>query len=65
MREMWIPGLTHPRPSVSDEPVPDIRQRARAKVNRILAEHQPEPLEDAVQIELQSILSAAERELGK
>ena len=65
MREMWIPRLTHPRPSMSCEPVPDIRQRARAEVNRILAEHQPEPLEDAAQVELQSILSAAERELGK
>ena len=65
MREMWIPGLTHPRPSMSDEPVPDIRQRARAEVNRILAEHQPEPLEEAAQAELRAILDAAERELGE
>ncbi len=65
MREMWIPGLTHPRPSMSGEPVPDIRQRARAEVNRILAEHQPEPLEDAAQAELRAILDTAERELGE
>jgi trimethylamine--corrinoid protein Co-methyltransferase len=105
MREIWIPGLTHPsaalrtspsaalrtspsaalrtspsaalrtspsavlrtspRPSLGDEPVPDIRRRARAELDRILAEHQPEPLEEAAQAELQAILSAAERELGQ
>ena len=65
MREIWIPGLTHPRSSFDGKPQPDIRQRARAKVDRILAEHYPEPLEEAVQAELQVILDAAERELGK
>ena len=63
-RELWIPELTHPRPSLDGQPLPDIRQRARAELNRILAEHQPEPLEEAAQAELQAILDAAARELG-
>jgi trimethylamine--corrinoid protein Co-methyltransferase len=62
LREMWIPGLTHPRPSLSGEPAPDIRQRARAELDRILAEHQPEPLEEAAQVELRAILDTAARE---
>jgi trimethylamine:corrinoid methyltransferase-like protein len=44
--------------------LPDVRKRARAKLDRILAEHQPEPLEEAVQAELLAILDAAQRELG-
>ena len=63
-RELWIPELTHPRPSLDGQPLPDIRQRARAELNRILAEHEPEPLEEAAQAELQAILDAAARELG-
>lgn len=63
LREIWIPDLTHPRISPGDPPSPDIRQRARAKLDRILNEHEPEPLEQAVQDELGAILGAAEREL--
>lgn len=57
--ERWIPELTNPRPSLDGEPLPDILHRARAKLNRILADHQPEPLDDAVQAELRAILGAA------
>jgi trimethylamine--corrinoid protein Co-methyltransferase len=64
VRDIWIPGLTHPRPPKEGEPLPDVRKRARAKLDRILAEHQPEPLEEAVQAELLAILDAAQRELG-
>lgn len=64
MREMWIPGLTHPRPSLDSKPLPDIQQRARAELDRILAEHQLEPLAEAAQAELQVILDAAAQELG-
>jgi trimethylamine--corrinoid protein Co-methyltransferase len=64
MRKTWIPGLTHPRPSLGGKPVPDIRQRARAELDRILAEHEPEPLGEAAQAELQVILDTAERELS-
>jgi trimethylamine--corrinoid protein Co-methyltransferase len=65
LREVWIPKLTLPRPSVDGRPVPDIRQRARAEFDRILAEHEPEPLEAAAQSELQKILDAAARELAE
>jgi trimethylamine--corrinoid protein Co-methyltransferase len=64
VRDIWIPGLTHPRPPKEGEPLADVRKRARAKLDRILAEHQPEPLEEAVQAELLAILDAAQRELG-
>ena len=72
MREIWIPELTHPRPPRAGEPLGDIREpqsngvrkRARAKLDRILAQHDPEPLDEAVQAELRVILDAAERELG-
>jgi trimethylamine--corrinoid protein Co-methyltransferase len=62
MREIWIPGLTHPRPSLDGKPLPDIRRRAREELDRILVEHEPEPLEEAAQAELQAILDAAARE---
>jgi len=64
VRKIWIPELTHPRLSLGDQLLPDIRQRARAKFDRIMAEHEPEPLEEAVQVELRSVLDAAEQELG-
>jgi trimethylamine--corrinoid protein Co-methyltransferase len=63
LREIWIPKLTHPRPSLDGEPALDIRQRARAELDRILTKHQPEPLEEATQTELQAILKAAAQEL--
>jgi trimethylamine--corrinoid protein Co-methyltransferase len=64
LRKIWIPGLTHPRPPLDGTPLPDIRERARAEFDRILAQHKPEPLDGAVQAELQVILDAAARELG-
>ena len=64
LREIWIPDLTHPRPSMDGSPLPDIRRRARSKLDKILAEHEPEPLDEAAQAELQVILDAAAQELG-
>jgi trimethylamine--corrinoid protein Co-methyltransferase len=69
LRRLWIPPLSHPCPPIAGvglraRPLPDIRQRARAELDRILAEHQPEPLEPAVQAELQAILDAAAQELS-
>jgi trimethylamine--corrinoid protein Co-methyltransferase len=63
VREMWIPLLTNPAPSRDGSPVPDIRRRARAELDRILAEHQPEPLPEVAQAELRAILESAAREL--
>jgi len=62
--ERWIPQLSHPRALLGDQPSPDIRQRSRAKLDKILAEHQPEPLEQAAQVELRTILDAAQQELA-
>jgi trimethylamine--corrinoid protein Co-methyltransferase len=64
MHDIWIPELTHPRVPLGGESAPGVRQRARAKFDRILAEHQPEPLDDRVQAELRAILDAAAQELG-
>lgn len=64
IREIWIPELTHPRLSLGDPPSPDIRKRARAKLDSILTEHEVEPLKESVQAELGAILKAAEQEIG-
>jgi hypothetical protein len=49
---------------LGDQPSTDIRQRSRAKFDKILVEHQPEPLEQAAQVELRTILDAAQREFA-
>ncbi len=64
VRERWLPELAHPRPRMDGKPLPDIRERARAKVEKILATHEPVPLEEAAQAELRAILDAAAGELG-
>lgn len=62
IRDIWLPKLTHPDPTMDDQPSPDIRGRARATFERILAQHQPEPLPKDLQVELQSIMKTAESE---
>jgi trimethylamine--corrinoid protein Co-methyltransferase len=64
MRELWIPELTHPLPPADGSALPDIRERARARLDKILVGHHPDPLEPAAQKELQAILRAAEGEIG-
>ena len=64
IRNRWIPELTHPGPSFDGKPVPEIRDRAKLKLEQILSEHQPPPLDKNIQSELKLILAAAERELG-
>jgi trimethylamine--corrinoid protein Co-methyltransferase len=64
IREMWIPELSHPRPSPEGRTPADIRLRARAKLERILTEHKPEPLDRTARAELQKILKAAKEELS-
>lgn len=63
IRDIWLPKLTHPNPRMDGLPQPDIRERARATFERILAEHQPEPLPKDSQVELQNILKVAEKVL--
>lgn len=60
IRDIWIPELTHPAPTMGNQPSPDIRERARTTFRKILKEHQPQPLEHGIQLELQSILRTAE-----
>jgi trimethylamine--corrinoid protein Co-methyltransferase len=64
IREMWIPELSHPPPVQNAPGFPDIRQRARSRLDKILAEHHPTVLEEATQRELQTLLAAAAREMG-
>jgi len=64
MREIWIPDLTHPRLAPDGELEGDIRKRAKVKFDKILAEHEPQPLEEAVQYEIDIILKKAEDELA-
>ncbi len=65
IKEIWMPELSYPRQPADRSSLPDIRERARAKLKQILAEHQPQPLSDVVRSELQGILEAAGRELGQ
>jgi trimethylamine--corrinoid protein Co-methyltransferase len=65
LREIWIPDLTHPRLAADREIEGDIRKRAKAKFDKILGEHEPPPLEEAVQNEINQILKNAEKELGR
>jgi trimethylamine--corrinoid protein Co-methyltransferase len=71
LRALWIPALSHSwlapaRVPLGNGgvPLPDIQQRARAELGRILNEHQPEPLDEKAQAELSAILAAAATELG-
>jgi len=64
IRDIWLPKLTHPDPTVDDPPSPDIRERARATFERILAQHQPEPLQEDLQVELHDIIEAAAKSEG-
>jgi trimethylamine--corrinoid protein Co-methyltransferase len=62
IRDIWLPKLTHPDPTIDDQPSPDIRKRARSTFEWILTQHQPEPLAKDLQAELQNIMLAAERD---
>jgi trimethylamine--corrinoid protein Co-methyltransferase len=61
IRDIWLPKLTHPAPTMEGQPSSDVRQRARATFEKILTEHQPEPLPMDIQVELQNILKASEK----
>ncbi len=62
IRDIWLPKLTHPNPVIGDSSLPDIRQRARDKFNKILTEHKPIPLEKGIQNELVNIMKSAEKD---
>jgi trimethylamine--corrinoid protein Co-methyltransferase len=60
IRDIWIPELTHPAPTMDPQPPADIQERARSNFKKILNEHQPEPLSEEIRVKLQSIIKAAE-----
>jgi trimethylamine--corrinoid protein Co-methyltransferase len=62
IRDIWLPKLTHPNPVMGDSSLPDIRQRARDKFNKILTEHKPIPLDKGIQNELVNIMKSAEKD---
>jgi len=62
MRSSMVRGIAHQ--VGPDGKYRDPREVARERVKWILNNHQPEPLEDARQVELTRILNAAEREIG-
>ena len=64
MRNIWIPTLTHPRQYKGEENTQGIQSRARAKLDQILSEHEPIPLEQAAQNEINLILQKAGHQLG-
>jgi trimethylamine--corrinoid protein Co-methyltransferase len=62
MRDSLRRGITHQ--VGPDGKYQDPREYALEKVRWILANHRPEPLENAKQVELTRILAAADKELG-
>jgi trimethylamine--corrinoid protein Co-methyltransferase len=62
IRDIWLPELTHPAPRMDHQPLPDIRQQAKESFEKILIEHHPDPLPKDIQVELQSIMKAAEKQ---
>jgi trimethylamine--corrinoid protein Co-methyltransferase len=63
IRDIWIPALTHPPPTMSKKTSPDLRQRARETFRKILREHQAEPLAEDMQMELRGVLKTAEESI--
>jgi trimethylamine--corrinoid protein Co-methyltransferase len=63
IESIWIPKLTHPDPMTDERSSSDIRRRARATFEKILARHQPEPLPKVLQDELRKIMQAAEEDV--
>jgi len=61
VRDIWIPELTHPSRNLNLHLQSNIHERAKEKFKKILKEHQPEPLQEDIKIELSSIIKAAER----
>jgi trimethylamine--corrinoid protein Co-methyltransferase len=66
-REMWFPGPTWTRDAWegwADEGRTSMGERAVAEVQRILDTHKPEPIDEALAREVDSIVDAARQELG-
>ncbi len=67
-REAWLPGPLWTRQTWDgweSEGATSMGERAAAEVERILAAHTPEPLDEALAREVDRIVAAAQRELGQ
>ncbi|MFB6290185.1 MAG: trimethylamine methyltransferase family protein, partial [Candidatus Bipolaricaulia bacterium] len=63
LRELWQPGITHKwSPEKGD--FEDPQKVAKEKIDWILNNHQPEPLDPDVKEEIESIIDKAEKELS-
>jgi len=60
IREIWLPELTHPAPMMANKPAVEIRERTKETFRKILKEHQPDPLDADIQVELGNIIKYAE-----
>jgi trimethylamine--corrinoid protein Co-methyltransferase len=66
-RELWLPGPLWTRQAWDgweSEGRPSMADRALAEVKRILATHQPEPMDEAMAREVDRIVAAVQRELA-
>ncbi len=65
-RDIWVSDLVERLPweSWSAQEVRGLEEKARAKAERIIAEHHPEPLDPAQVREIDRIVAAARREIG-
>ena len=66
-QEIWFPGPAWTRQAWDgweDQGRTSMGERAAAEVRRILATHQPEPMDEALVREVDRIVEAARRELG-
>jgi trimethylamine---corrinoid protein Co-methyltransferase len=62
MRDLWLPHFMDRRPySAWEEKGDGARDWARARVQEIMAGHRPEPLDPALDRELQAIIGSAEK----
>jgi len=60
IREIWLPELTHPALMMANKPAVEIRERTKETFRKILKEHQPDPLDADIQVELGNIIKYAE-----
>jgi trimethylamine--corrinoid protein Co-methyltransferase len=64
VRDICIPPFSHPEDAQAGESSEDMLSRARERVERILAEHMPEPIEAAQKRALNELLEAAAEDIG-
>ncbi len=64
IRDIWLPQLTHPSPILGGEVTTEQRDRAREIIQKILREHQPEPLAPEVTAEIKTVIKSVEESVA-